>query len=211
MTLWIAVFLSACVPVGVPHRPLALAPAAPATGTRLRPSIILVHGSANEKATEEQLGRLFDRYDITPWFYTKSVVIDEQSTPHSHPKLTLHTRHLRDDLLLLATFIHEESHWYLEEHQADVDAAVVELRAVAPELPTGFPNGGETETSSYEHLIVIALEERGVARLAGELAARQVMEFWARDHYRALYRTVLERRDDIWRIMRAHGLSAPSK
>ncbi|KYF53632.1 hypothetical protein BE08_23995 [Sorangium cellulosum] len=203
MTLFAAVFVSACAQTP--------GPAATAKATRERPSIVLRHGSDSEKATEEQLGRLFDRYDMTPWLFTRAVLIDEQAAPHSHPTLTLHTRHLRDDLLLLATFIHEQSHWYLEEHQAAVDAAVVELRALAPGLPVGFPEGGETETSTYEHLIVIALEERGVSRLAGELAAREVMEFWASDHYRALYRTVLEKRADIWRIMRNHGLAAPAK
>ncbi len=135
--------------------------------------------------------------------------MDEESLPHSHPTLTLHTRHVRDDLLLLSTFIHEQSHWYLVAHQADVDAAVVELHAVAPGLPIGFPQGADTERSSYEHLIVIALEERGLVRLAGELAAAQAMEFWAGDHYRVLYRVVLEKRADIRRVMRAHGLTSP--
>jgi len=35
-------------------------------------------------------------------------------------------------------------------HQGDVDAAVVELRAIAPGLPVGFPGGAQSETSSYE-------------------------------------------------------------
>jgi hypothetical protein len=35
------------------------------------------------------------------------------------------------------------------------------------------------------------------------------MEFWATDHYRALYRVVLEKRADVWRVMRAHGLASP--
>jgi len=174
-----------------------------------RPSIALRHGSEVERATGEQLGRLLDRYDLAPWFYTKSLLVDEEAIPHSHPTLTLHTRHLRDDLLLLSTFIHEESHWYVDAHQAAVDAAVVELHALAPGLPVGFPDGAATEKSSYEHLIVIALEEGGFVRLVGELAAHQVMEFWATDHYRAVYRVVLEKRADIRRIMRAHGLASP--
>ena len=137
-------------------------------------------------------------------------MVDDDAIPHSHPVLTLHTRHLRDDLLLLSTVIHEESHWYLVAHQADVDAAVVDLRALAPGLPVGFPDGAQTEVSSYEHLIVIALEERGMRRLVGELATHEVMEFWATDHYRALYRAVLEKRADVWRVMRAHRLESPA-
>jgi hypothetical protein len=153
----------------------------------------------------------FYKYDLTPWLFTRAVVIDDDATPHSHPVLTLHTRHLRDDLLLLSTFIHEQSHWYLTEHQVDVDAAVLELRAIAPGLPVGFPDGAQSETSSYEHLIVIALEERGLKRLVGELAAHEVMDFWATDHYRTLYRVVLEKRAEVWRVIRAHRLASPGE
>jgi hypothetical protein len=193
--------LAACVTTQVPPPATAVGPAGSGVGTRPRPSVALRHGSAAEKATEEQLARLFERYDVTPWLYTKSVVVDEEAVPHSHPTLTLHIRHLRDDLLLLSTFIHEESHWYAEAHQAAVDAAVVELRSLAPGLPVGFPDGAATETSSYEHL--------GLVRLVGELAAHQVMEFWATDHYRTIYRVVMEKRADVRRIMRAHGLASP--
>jgi hypothetical protein len=172
---------------------------------------VLRHDSTSERATEAQLDRLLYKYDLTPWLFTRAVVIDDDATPHSHPVLTLHTRHLRDDLLLLSTFIHEQSHWYLTEHQVDVDAAVLELRAIAPGLPVGFPDGAQSETSSYEHLIVIALEERGLKRLVGELAAHEVMDFWATDHYRTLYRVVLEKRAEVWRVIRAHRLASPGE
>jgi hypothetical protein len=181
----------------------------PAAVAPLRPTISLRHGSATEKATAAQLDRLFSQYDLGPWLFTREIVVDDEAIPHSHPVLTLHSRHLRDDLLLLSTFVHEESHWYLTAHQADLDAAVVDLRAIAPGLPVGFPEGAQTETSSYEHLVVIALEERALKRLVGELAAHEAMGFWATDHYRALYRTVLERRTDVWQVMRGHGLDSP--
>jgi len=170
---------------------------------------MLQHGSDTEKATAAQLDGLCDRFDLAPWLFTRTVVIDDDAIPRSHPTLTLHTRHRKDDLLLLSTFIHEESHWLLEAHQPEVDAAVAELHVVAPGLPVGFPDGAQSETSSYEHLIVIALEERGLQRLVGELAAHQAMDFWATDHYRALYRVVLDKRADVWRVMRAHGLASP--
>ena len=54
-------------------------------------------------------------------------------------------------------------------------------------------------------------EERALKRLVGELAAHEAMDFWAADHYRALYRTVLDRRPDVWRVMRAHGLGSPGE
>ena len=201
--LVVCLSLSGCV-----HSRSAL-PLPPTAVTRARPSYVLRHDSTSERATEAQLDRLLDKYDLSPWLFTRAVVIDDDATPHSHPVLTLHTRHLRDDLLLLSTFIHEQSHWYVTEHQVDVDAAVLELRAIAPGLPVGFPDGAQSETSSYEHLIVIALEERGLKRLVGELAAHEVMDFWATDHYRTLYRAVLEKRAEVWRVIRAHRLASP--
>src|SRR4051812_30597332 len=73
--------------------------------------ISLAHGSKAEQQTKEQLQRLLGAYDLSKWIFTKSIIIDEQSIPHSHPTLTLHTRHLKDDELLLSTFVHEQLHW----------------------------------------------------------------------------------------------------
>jgi hypothetical protein len=47
---------------------------------------------------------------------------------------------------------------------------------------------------------VIYLEYRADRELLGELKARQVMDFWAEDHYTWIYKTVLERTRDIGKI-----------
>ena len=44
-------------------------------------------------------------------------------------------------------------------------------------------------------------------RLLGELKARQVMDFWATDHYTWVYRTVLERPREIGDILRKYKLT----
>jgi hypothetical protein len=173
-----------------------------------RPTIALRHGTTDERQTQRQLERLSTTYDLAPWQFTRNVVVDADAVPHSHPVLTLHTRHLRDDLLLLSTYIHEQSHWFLAQHATDTAAAVADLRALVPSLPVGFPDGAQSLESSYEHLIVIALEVRGLRRCVGELSARQAMEFWATDHYRGLYRYVLEHERQIWDVVRAHRLAA---
>jgi hypothetical protein len=173
--------------------------------------ISLEHGSEDEAATAAQLRRLASTYDLRPWCYTRKIVIDRDATPHSHPVLMLHTRHRHDDLLLLSTFIHEESHWYVDAHRDAASAALDAIRPMLPSLPVGFPDGADNERSSYEHLIIIALEERGLQRLAGELAARQAMDFWAGDHYRVLYRTVPEHRREIRTAMKAKGLGSPDE
>lgn len=156
--------------------------------------VTLAHGSAAEIATRDQLARLAREHDLTAWTFTTRIAIDEDAIPHSHPVLTLHTRHLASDDQLLSTFIHEQIHWLLEDREALLASAVARLRTALPGLPVGFPDGADSERSSYEHLVVIALERRGLAFLVGEARAAAVLAFWESDHYRALYRAVREHR-----------------
>ncbi len=46
-------------------------------------------GTPREAATRDQLQRLLKTYDLSPWFFTKALVIDEKAIPFSHPVLTL--------------------------------------------------------------------------------------------------------------------------
>src|SRR5215471_17710038 len=94
--------------------------------------ITLKTSSPRELQTKEQLQRLLKTYDLSKWVFTRSILIDEKAIPHSHPVLTLHTRHLKDDDLLLSTFVHEQLHWLLESRKADTDKAMNELRALFP-------------------------------------------------------------------------------
>lgn len=168
--------------------------------------ISLKNNSSLEQQSKQQLQRLLKTYDVSPWFFTKSVLIDEKSTPHSHPVLTLHTRHLRDDELLLSTFVHEQLHWYFVENSKQTDNAIKDLQTKFPNLPVGFPDGAKSEESGYLHLLVNYWEYRSIRNLLGELKARQVMEFWATDHYRMIYRTVLDRGREIGEISFKHKL-----
>jgi len=163
-------------------------------------NISLAHGSQAEQQTKEQLLRLFGVYDLSKWTFTKSIIIDEKAIPHSHPTLTLHTRHLKDDELLLSTFVHEQLHWFIMQKDKDAEAAMKELRVLFPKIPVGFPEGSNDETGNYEHLLVVYLEYRADRELLGELKARQVMNFWATDHYTWIYKTVLERTRDVGNI-----------
>src|SRR5436309_1171715 len=62
-------------------------------------SIQLAHNSEREIDTEKQLARLLTSYDLHKYTFTHSVIIDERSIPHSHPVLTLHTRHLKSEIV----------------------------------------------------------------------------------------------------------------
>lgn len=164
--------------------------------------ITVANSAAAEQQTKVQLERLLRTYDISKWIATKSIVIDEKTgIPHSHPVLTLNTRHLKDDELLVSTFVHEQMHWFVIQEGRDIDAAIVEFKKMFPDAPAGPPEGARDLNSTYLHIGVVYLEYRALRELMGELKAKQVMEFWATDHYRWIYRTVLERPRDIGNIM----------
>jgi hypothetical protein len=179
--------------------------AAPVTGQPAL-DITLKQGTRREAQTRDQLRRLVTAYDVSPWVFTKSIVIDERSTPHSHPVLTLHARHLKDDDLLLSTFVHEQFHWPLAQKSELTEEAIKELRGIFPTVPGRMPEGAQDEHSTYLHLLVCYLEWHAIQQLLGELRARQVMEFWATDHYTWVYKTVLDRERDIGSVLAKYKL-----
>lgn len=146
----------------------------------------------NERATGVQLLALLARYDLSRWRFTDAVRVERRAIPHSHPILTLNTRHLDDDGLLLATYLHEQLHWFLERHAEDALRAIEELRARYPQPPVGFPDGAEDEFSSHAHYIVCYLEWRALVDVVGETEATRIFAFWRGDHYRAIYAAVMD-------------------
>jgi len=107
--------------------------------------------------TRGRLRRLLSTYDVSSWIYTKTVVVDERAVPFSHPVLTLHPRHAKDDELLLSTFLHEQLHWFFAERQEATEQAIADLRKRFPAAPFGGRAGARDETSTYLHLLVCYL------------------------------------------------------
>ncbi|HET8676070.1 MAG TPA: hypothetical protein VFO63_09810 [Blastocatellia bacterium] len=170
--------------------------------------ITLKHNDQREQQTKQQLQRLLSAYDVSDWIFTQKIIIESgfNVIPHSHPVLTLSTRHLKDDELLLSTFVHEQLHWFLVQNPKETEEAYKELRSLFPKVPVGFPEGARDEESTYKHIIVCYLEYQAVKALLGELKAKHVMGFWATDHYTWIYKTVLEREREIGSLVRKHKL-----
>ena len=168
--------------------------------------ITLKHGTPDEAGTRDQLRRLLAAYDVSPWIYTTSIVVDERAIPFSHPVLTLHTRHTKDDDLLLSTFVHEQFHWFLAERREPTELAIADLRKLFPTVPSGGTAGARDEYSTYLHLLVCYLEQQADIRLLGELRTKHVMDFWATDHYTWVYQTVIGRSREIGQIVRDRKL-----
>lgn len=166
----------------------------------------LAHGSANEQRIQREVERLAAQHDLDKWLQTRTIRIAAGEIPHSHPILTLHTRHLGEPNLLLSTLVHEQMHWLLSNRAAPAAAAIKELRALYPVLPVGYPEGADSEQANWEHLIVIYLEMMACRELLGTETAAKVMAFWSNDHYTALVKTVLRDEARIGAIVRKTGL-----
>lgn len=167
----------------------------------------LAAGTEEECLTKSQIRELMVKHDLDPWVFTQEILIDENAVPHSHPTLTLHTRHLEEPDRLLSVFLHEQIHWLFSRNEQAALGAKNELRQVHEDLPVGYPDGAKTLESSYLHLLVILLEYDSLRYFLGAETAQDVMKFWADDHYRRLYSIVLEEYDGIRQVATRHGFT----
>jgi hypothetical protein len=151
--------------------------------------ITIEHDSEGERAAAAQLRELLDRYDIARWTFTDRVLIDETQIPHSHPVLTLHTRSVGRPEDQLATYVHEQFHWWVASRDAAEEAAVADFRQLFPDAPAGGSEGGRDQYSTYLHLMVCDLEFQAMTILVGEERARQIMRSYR--HYTWIYDRVL--------------------
>jgi len=153
-------------------------------------TVSLATGTSTEARVLDQLLDLFGRHDLSKWQFTDHVRIEDGAISHSHPVLTLNTHYAEDDALLLATYIHEQLHWWAS--RSDLIETEREWRRRYPDVPVGFPEGCRTEKSNYLHFTVCHFEYAGLIALIGPVEAQRVMEYSAqRPFYRYIYRTVL--------------------
>ncbi len=162
-------------------------------------------GNELEQRSCDQLERLLTAYDLSPWTFTTSIRMADFAVPHSHPVLTLNTRHLHDDLQALSTFLHEQIHWFEEANPARVAAAVAEFRHLYPNAPASMPEGAADLDSTYLHLVVCPLEFAALTRLLGLAEAREVIG--AKPYYTWLYERTLADWDLIHDVLTRHALT----
>ena len=160
-------------------------------------------GSKYEKGIVERMQALLKKHDLSKWIFTDTVLVEDYVIPHSHPVLTLNTRKMNDDHLL-STFLHEQIHWYCDNHLERTEKAMDEFKTIYPEVPVGRPDGAKSEYSTYLHLIVNYLEYQGMVFLVGKERAIKVME--EMNHYKWIYRQVLEQTTRLEAVVKKHKL-----
>ncbi|HMB39289.1 MAG TPA: hypothetical protein VKO85_09425 [Wenzhouxiangellaceae bacterium] len=126
--------------------------------------------------------------------------------PHSHPILTLHTRHVANPNQLLAVFLHEQIHWFLASpaNRDAQEAALYQLREIYPRVPHSRDGGAADEDSTYLHLLVNWLEFDALSQLLGIDKAREVVQ--GKDVYEWIYGEVIKDNQELESIVNRHGL-----
>jgi hypothetical protein len=81
-----------------------------------------------------------------------------------------------------------------------------ELQRTFPGLDYRQPEGDGQLRSSYFHIAVCMLEWQAMEELTDTSRARSVIECKQRDHYKAVYAILLQRRDSVEAVLHRHGV-----
>lgn len=117
-----------------------------------------------ELRTRDELRQLIARYDLSGLQWTDQVVVENWVIPHSHPILTMNTRTAGDDLL--AAYLHEQLHWWIDA-QPSIASAADATRREWPSVPEAAAGGAKDEYSTREHLILCHLEHHAMRAVIG--------------------------------------------
>jgi len=158
--------------------------------------------------TKQNLFHLAKVYDLRPFLFTKKIFIQSYVIPHSHPDLTLNTRNAERPDHLLATWLHEEFHWWAAINQAASENAVKDFKKKYPMIPK---EAGTNARSAYFHFIVCFNEYKALIHFLGKNAARSIIdELIMKDKiYPWIYSQILKDEQEIGKILRKHRLIAP--
>ncbi len=165
------------------------------------------HGLPMEEQRKEQVERLARQYDLKKYTITREILIERGAMNHSYPVLTLNLRFLDNDDLALSAYVHEQGHWVLmERHRAENPALFEDLQRSFPNMETRAPECDGELRSSYFHIAVCMLEWQAMEDLVGLERARKVIEWKQGDHYKAIYATLLNHRDQVESVVGRNGV-----
>jgi hypothetical protein len=157
--------------------------------------IDLSRAETGAEAAREMLSDLCVRHDLSRWEYTDKVRIAPYEIPHSHPILTLNSQYAigpgKDEDLFLATYIHEQLHWALDEYLEQETAQVIEIfKSRYPDFHKAEPLTAKDEYSTYLHILVNWLEYAIMTELVGPKLAAEVISKYR--HYTKIYQIVVQ-------------------
>lgn len=144
-------------------------------------------------------------YDLTRFMYTYRVKIQDGVFNHSHPILTLNTKYARMPNKLMASFLHQQFHWWANSHPNQVRAAIKDFEKAYPKNP-GLND--EDKKHYYLHLIVSYLEFRTMGKLIGYHQTHRIQQEMLKveNHYSWAYEKIYQNPTQIRTILRKHNL-----
>ena len=166
--------------------------------------IELAHQTECERETRERLEQVIASYDLRKYTFTREIMIEERAINHAFPVLTLNARFANSSDELLSSYIHEQLHWHLREHNSQQQEAIAELRRMYPNAPVGMPEGAETAYSTYGHLVDCYLEILADRQLIGTERTQAVIK--DKGHYTWIYKTVLQDEAKIAAVVASNHL-----
>jgi hypothetical protein len=174
----------------------------------LRIDIDLDHAAREAQRIAGWLDALRDRHNLAPYEYTRHIRIVPAGPTYSHPILTLGTRFAETEDHLLATYLHEQMHWYLWRFGGpDYDPIAPffdELVRRYPKAPTRLPDGARNYEQTYLHIVVCFLELKAVSEFIGFERSAALAE--THFGYRWIYRTVVKDWDALETLFTRHRL-----
>ena len=158
--------------------------------------------------TKQNMLHLAQVYDLRPFLYTKKILIQSQVIPHSHPVLTINTRHAEDPKKILSVWLHEELHWWALQNSKNISLAIKELEKIYPKAPVTKSSGSN---STFLHLIICHLELKALGFYLGDIEARQVItDIMKKDKiYPWIYYQILYKDHAIKRLVKKYNLIPP--
>ena len=167
-------------------------------------SIQLAHHAPHEMQTAQTLKQVLSKYDLSKYTFTPEVMIEERAMNHAFPVPTLNVRFADSADELLSSFVHEQLHWYLRDHDAQQKAAIAELRQMYPNAAVGLPEGADTAYSTYGHLVDCYLEIQADRELIGPQRTDEVIK--NKPWYTWIYKTILRDEDKIRGVVQEQNL-----
>ncbi len=167
-------------------------------------SIRTAHHGPREEQTADQLKKLIGTYDLSKYTFTREVVIDRGAMNHAFPELTLNARWADAPDDLLSSYIHEQLHWYLRDHDFQQKAAISDLQRMYPRVPVGLPEGADSAYSTYGHLVDCYLEIEADRQLLGPERTMTVVR--NKGHYTWIYDTIFRDEPKIAAVVDEHQL-----
>lgn len=170
------------------------------------PHITAKNNTTTELATKSLIEGLLHKWDMSKYFFTNEIIIEDRAMPHSHPVLTINSFPYNDHVMHLMDLLHEQLHWYFEENQSQVNGAVAELKSHYSEVPVGHPLGCRDETSTYEHLLLCRLCHNLSTSIFGAEIAGRVLYYLQNHHYIWVYAKVKSDGEYLDSLLAKHGL-----